>query len=153
MYFFIFFSCILISPKFFSPTNAPFINHIKCSNVQLKYLYVCYYMFRSNWTILRELMLSLAKATIMWSWSVKIHRYMIFGVVATSISGCGVWTACRVVCDCSRTLHGRQPEIIVATIPHIIKRCIFSDQFHKIVALARISISSLRMVQLDQNME
>jgi len=29
---------------------------------------------------------------------------MIWGVVATSISGCGVCTACRVVCD--GTLHG-----------------------------------------------
>jgi hypothetical protein len=56
-------------------------------------------MFRSNWNILRELMLTLAKATIMWSWPVKIHRYMICGVVATSISGCGVCTACRVVWD------------------------------------------------------
>jgi hypothetical protein len=58
-------------------------------------------MFRSNWTILRERMLSLAKATILWNWSVKIHLYMICGVVATSISGCDVFTACRVVCDCS----------------------------------------------------
>ena len=35
-------------------------------------------------------MLSLAKATILWNLSVKIHRYMICGVVATSISDCGV---------------------------------------------------------------
>ena len=75
-----------------------FIKHIKCQNVQLKYLYVRSYMFRSNWTILRERILSLAKATILWNWSVKnIHRYMICGVVATSISGCYVCTACRVV--------------------------------------------------------
>jgi len=31
-------------------------------------------------------------------------------------------------------------------------KCIFTDQFHNIVALARLSISSLRMVQLDRNM-
>jgi len=62
-------------------------------------------MFRSTWTIIRELMLSLAKATILWNLLVKIHRYMICGVVATSISGC---TECRVVCDCSGTLHGTQ---------------------------------------------
>jgi hypothetical protein len=55
------------------------------------------YMFRYNWTILRERMLSLTKATILWNWSVKIHRYMICGVVARSISGCDVCTACRVV--------------------------------------------------------
>ena len=45
-------------------------------------------------------MLSLAKAKILWNWSVKVHRYMICGVVATSISGCDVCTVCRVVCDC-----------------------------------------------------
>ena len=76
----------------------PFIKHIKCLNVQLKYLFVCSYMFRFNWTILRE-MLSHAKATILWNYSVKIHRYMTCGVVATFISGCDVCTACRVVCD------------------------------------------------------
>jgi hypothetical protein len=32
---------------------------------------------------------------------------MTCGVVATSISGCGVCTACRVVCDTSRTLRGK----------------------------------------------
>ena len=56
-------------------------------------------MFRSNWTILREHLLSLAKVTILWNWSVKVRRYMICGVVATSISGCDVCTAYRVVCD------------------------------------------------------
>jgi hypothetical protein len=44
-----------------------FIKNIKCENVQLKYLFVCSYMFRSNWTILRDRMLSLAKATILWN--------------------------------------------------------------------------------------
>jgi hypothetical protein len=52
-------------------------------------------MFRSNWTILKELMLSFVKAAILWSWSVKIHRYLICGGVATNISGCDVCTACR----------------------------------------------------------
>jgi len=51
---------------------------------------------------------------------VKVYRYMICGVVATSISGCDVCTACSVVCN-------------------------------SIVALARLSIRSLRMVQLDRN--
>ena len=55
--------------------------------------------FRSNWTILRERMPSLAKATMLWNWSVKIHLYMTCGVVATSISGCDVCAACRVVCE------------------------------------------------------
>jgi len=46
---------------------------------------------------------------------VKVYRYMICSIVATSISGCDACTACRVVCN-------------------------------------SLSIHSLRMVQLDQNM-
>jgi len=51
---------------------------------------------------------------------------MICGVVATSISGCDVCTACRVVCDYTayytarHAVHTSQPEILVATTPHII---------------------------------
>jgi len=37
---------------------------------------------------------------------VKVHRYMICGIGATSISDCDVCTACCVVC--SRTQHGMQ---------------------------------------------
>jgi len=37
---------------------------------------------------------------------VKVHPYMICGVVATSISVCDVCPACCVVCD--RTQHGTQ---------------------------------------------
>ena len=33
---------------------------------------------------------------------------MICGVVLTSISGFGVCTVCRGVCDCGRTHHGTQ---------------------------------------------
>jgi hypothetical protein len=54
-----------ISHKFFSPTNAPFIKHIKCQNLQLKYLYIPSYMFRPIRTILRELRLSLAKVNLL----------------------------------------------------------------------------------------
>jgi len=36
---------------------------------------------------------------------VKVHRFMICGVVATSISGCDVCSACRVVCDCHITMY------------------------------------------------
>ena len=35
----------------------------------------------------------------------KVHRYMICGVVATSISGCDVCTACRVVCESHTIRH------------------------------------------------
>ena len=78
---------------------------------------------------------------------------MICGVVTTSISGCDVCTEYCVVCDTTRqAVHISQPEILVATTLHIILRCIFTDQFHNIVALARLSIRSLKMVQLDRNM-
>jgi hypothetical protein len=85
----------------------PFIKHIKCQNVQLKYLYVCSYMFRSNWTILREHLLSLAKVTILWNRLVKVHRYMICGVVVINISGCDVCTATILpqYCDFSKAQH------------------------------------------------
>jgi hypothetical protein len=55
----------LIILKLFSPTNAPFIKHIKCSNLQLKYLRIRSYMFRSIWTILREPTLILPKVTLL----------------------------------------------------------------------------------------
>jgi hypothetical protein len=51
--------------KIFSPTNAHFIKHIKCYNLQLKYLCIRSYMFRSIWTILREPMLIFAKVTLL----------------------------------------------------------------------------------------
>jgi hypothetical protein len=44
---------------------------------------------------------------------------MIYGVVATSISGCDVCTACRVVSHTTRhAVHTSQPETLVATTPH-----------------------------------
>ena len=59
---------------------------------------------------------------------------MICGAVATSISGRGVCTECRVVCDSHTTRHSvhiPRPETLVATTLQIIKRCIFTNQFHK----------------------
>jgi len=58
---------IKICQNYFHQQMHPYIKNIICQNVQLKYLYVCSYMFRFNWTILTELMLSLAKATILWN--------------------------------------------------------------------------------------
>jgi len=50
---------------------------------------------------------------------VKLHRYMICGVAATIISGCGVFTECCVVCDYTHTTRHAvdtpQPEIHAAT--------------------------------------
>jgi hypothetical protein len=88
-------------------------------------------MFRSNWTILRERMLSLANATILWNWSVKIHRYMICGVVATSISGCGVCSVCCVVWDCcvycvQCSVHTTQHTVHTA-VAHYTAHCTHSS--------------------------
>jgi hypothetical protein len=57
--------CILIILEFFSPTNAFFIKHIKCYNLQLKQLCIRSYMFWSNRTTLRERTLILAKVTLL----------------------------------------------------------------------------------------
>ena len=56
---------------------------LKCT---AKISYIRSYMFRSAWTIFRELTLSLAKVTILWNLSVKIHRYMFSNVVVKSVS-------------------------------------------------------------------
>jgi hypothetical protein len=56
---------ILIILKLFSPTNALFIKHIKCLNLQLKYLCIRSYMFRPIQTIFREPTLILAKVTLL----------------------------------------------------------------------------------------
>ena len=63
-------------------------------------------MFRSNWTILRENLLSLAKVTILWNQSVTVHRYMLCGVVVANISGCVLFA---VLCATAvATQHGKQ---------------------------------------------
>ena len=63
----------------------------------VKICHVCSYMFRSNWTILREPMPSLAKVTILWNFSVKIHHYTFSRVVVKNVSSCGVyWVPCSV---------------------------------------------------------
>jgi hypothetical protein len=66
-------------------------------------------------------MLSLAKTTILWNLSVKVHRCVIYGVVATSISVCDVCTVCRVVSSHAtlHAVHTSQTEILVATVPHL----------------------------------
>jgi hypothetical protein len=65
-FYFIFVPYILITLKFLSPKNAPLYYTYK----MLKYTdilsYDCSYMFRSTWTIIRELMLNLAEVTILW---------------------------------------------------------------------------------------
>jgi hypothetical protein len=65
---------------------------------------------------------------------------------------CGVCSVCRVVAHYTARSTHTTAEILVATTPQIIKRCIFTDQLNIIVALARLSIRSLKLVQLDRNM-
>ena len=83
--------CILITLKFFSPTNAPLYYTYKMLKCTVKISYVCSYMFRSTWTIFREPIPSLAKATFLWNYLVKIHRYMFSTVAVKSVSSCGVY--------------------------------------------------------------
>ena len=49
-------------------------------------------------------------------------------------------------------VHTPQPETHAATTLHYLQRCIFTDYFYKSVTLARLSVSFLRMVQVDRNM-
>jgi hypothetical protein len=60
--------------KFLSPTNAPLYYTYKMLKCTVKISHDCSYMFRSFWTIIREPMPNLAKVTILWRYSVKIHR-------------------------------------------------------------------------------
>jgi hypothetical protein len=73
---------------------------------------------------------------------------MTCGVVATSISGCVLRA---VLC---RTQHGTQytHHSLKYLLPQRRISCSFTDQFHNIVTLARLSIRSLMMVQLGRNM-
>ena len=59
--------CILITLKFFSPTNAPLYHTYEMLKRTVKISHVCSYMFRSTWTIFREPMPNLAKVTILWN--------------------------------------------------------------------------------------
>jgi len=70
--------------------------------------------------------------------------------VAGCVSSCDVCTECRAAVQ--HSVHTPQPETHAATILHNLRRCISNDYFYKGVTLARLSISSLRMVQLDRNM-
>ena len=72
--FFIVAPCILITIKFLSLTNAPLYYTCKMLKYTVKISHVCFYMFQSIWTIIREPMPNLAKVTILWRYSVKIRR-------------------------------------------------------------------------------
>jgi len=49
-------------------------------------------------------------------------------------------------------VHIPQTETHAATTLHYLYQCTFTDYFYKSVTLARLSLSSLRMVRMDQNM-
>ena len=63
--FFIVLSCILITLKFLSPTNALLYYTYKMLKYTVKISHDCSYMFRSTWTIIREPMPNLAKVIIL----------------------------------------------------------------------------------------
>jgi len=56
------------------PTNALLYYTYKMLKCTVKISHDCSYMFRSTWTIIRELMPNLAKVTILCRYSVKIRR-------------------------------------------------------------------------------
>jgi hypothetical protein len=66
--------CILITLKFLSPTNAPLYYTYIMLKYTVKISHDCSYVFRSNWTIIREPMPNLAKVAILWRLSVKLRR-------------------------------------------------------------------------------
>ena len=47
------------------------------------------------------------------------------------------------------SVHIPQPETHAATTLQNLQRCIFTDYFYKCVTLAKLSMRSLRMVQVD----
>ena len=61
VFFFIVVTCILITMKFLSPTNAPLYYTYKMLKYTVKISHDCSYMFRSIWTIIREPMPNLAR--------------------------------------------------------------------------------------------
>ena len=105
-------------------------------------------MFRSS-TILRELVQSLAKVTLLLKHSVKLHRCIL----------CEDLTTCR---EMARVLFDVQTAVCTtnsthaisrhaATSLHNIQRRNFTECFNRSVTLARLCTSSLRMVE-DRNM-
>jgi hypothetical protein len=75
------------------------LNIYKRLKIYINIAYIRCYMFRSTWTILRELILSLVNVTLLYNFSVKIRYYKFCIVVATCVSGCGVCTEGRAACD------------------------------------------------------
>jgi hypothetical protein len=80
--------------KLFSPTNAHFIENMECYNLQLKRLCIRPYMFRSIWTILRELMVILAKVTLLQNYQ-QNTSLKVFIVGATCVSAIRS-TSCKI---------------------------------------------------------
>ena len=63
-FFFIVAPCILITLMFLLPTNALLYYTYKMLKYTVKTSHYCAYMFRSIWTIIRELMPNLARVTM-----------------------------------------------------------------------------------------
>ena len=105
-------------------------------------------MFRSS-TILRELVQSLAKVTLLLKHSVKLrHCILCGGVAACREMACVLFVVQTDVCrKNSANAISRQ----AAPSSHNIQRRNFTESFNVNITLARLCTSSLRMVE-DRNM-
>jgi hypothetical protein len=105
-------------------------------------------MFRSS-IILRELVQSLAKLTLLLKHSMKLRRCILCGdVAACSEMACVLFVVHTAVCTTNIT-HAISRH--TATFPHNIQRRNFTEYFNRSVSLARLCTSSLMMVE-DRNM-
>ena len=98
-------------------------------------------MFRSS-IILKEIVQSLAKVTLLLKHSVKLRRCILCGDV------CLLFVVQIAVCTTNSTHAISRHD---ATSPHNIKRCNFTEYFNRSVTLARLCTISLGIVE-DRNM-
>ena len=105
-------------------------------------------MFRSS-TILRELVQSLAKVTLLLKHSIKLRRCVLCGdVAACREMACVLFVVQPAGCITNSTYAISRHA---ATSPHNIQRRNFTECFNTSVILARLCTLSLRMVE-DRNM-
>ena len=107
------------------------------------------YIFRSS-TILRELVQSLAKVTILLKHSVKLRRCILCGDVEACRETAYVLSVVQTAVCTRNSTHAVLRH--AATSPHNIQRRNFTECFNRSVNLVRLCTSSLRMVQ-DRNMQ
>ena len=106
------------------------------------------YIFRSS-TILRKLVQSLAKVTLLLIHSVKLHLCVLCGDVATCHGKTNVLFFEQTAVCTTNITHAISRH--AATSPHNIQLRNFSKCFNRDITLARLCTSFLRMVE-DRNM-